>query len=185
MNGRCYMNRVHTVIVVVLTVLSMVVALGCSGGEAGGAIVYNDSIINHQNKVVNKMMALVETFGRKDHAEMTGKLGELNEALDKSITAVKAMEGYKGDTSLRDAIAELMEFYKDIFSNEYKEMIDIIGSTTPLGPDDVTRMQTIQKEVAVREKVLDDNLARVQREFAQKYNIQIKKNELQKEIDNL
>lgn len=162
----------------------MVVVYGCNG-ESSGAIQYNDSIINQQSNVVNKMMELVDTFKRKDHAEMTGKLIELNQTLDQSITAVKAMDGYKGDTSLRDAILELMTFYKEIFSNEYKDMIDIIGSDVPPSADDISRLQEIQEDVSSREKVLDNKLSQVQKAFADKYNIMIKKNELQKKIDDM
>jgi flagellar motor component MotA len=178
------MKRVTAVIAAGLLALSLVVVAGCGSGS--GAIAYNDKIIKLQNNVVKEMIALSQTFTKKDHAEMMGKLKELQDEIDDSIEGLTAMDGYEGDTSLRDAVKELMEFYKDITANEYKEMIDIIGRTSPpITQTDISKLQQMQQDITARENLLDAKLGRIQTEFATKHGIQIKANELQKKIDDM
>jgi hypothetical protein len=79
---------------------------------------------------------------------------------------------------------DLLEFYKEICGNEYRDMIEIIGSGS-ISQTDMSHLQEMEREITEREMELDEQLAKVQKEFARKHNIRIEKNKLQKEIDNM
>jgi uncharacterized membrane protein len=175
------MKRNVLIVAAVMLLFSFVAIIGCKPNKA---IQYNDNLINHQQKVIAKMIDLSKTFVKKDRVSMSMKLTELEEEIDEAIAAVTKTPGYEGNTDLRDALLDLLEFYKEICGNEYRDMIEIIGSGS-ISQTDMSHLQEMEREITEREMELDEQLAKVQKEFARKHNIRIEKNKLQKEIDNM
>ncbi len=153
-------------------------------GGSSAAFKYNDRIVECQNKIIQKMFKLSDSFGRAQQTEMDAKLTELQEQIAESLALVSKMEDFKGSTRLRDAAIALIEFYQDIVLNEYREIVDILGK----GSGNFTeyerdRMLQIQNSISEREKPLDNELQAAQQEMAQRYNFKIQENQYQKQID--
>lgn len=155
--------------------------LGCSNS---GALDYNNELIAQQGKVIEGMINLTKTFENPKAETMSAKLDELSKVIDEAIESVSKMKGYEGDTSLRDVVLELLQFYKDISANEYREMIGILGRVDgPITQQDLDRMASMNQDISSREVVLDEKLAKIQQAFAKKYNFTLARNEKQDEID--
>src|SRR5688572_13145132 len=97
---------------------------GRNGVTYKSASHYNDFIVSRQTAVMKKVMDFVQVSDTSlDSAERI--LDEYVVDIDRIIDEIKGMPPYKGDSLLRDAAAATFVFYKRIFSNEYKELIDI------------------------------------------------------------
>lgn len=157
--------------------------LGCSNTKA---LEYNNELIGYQGRVIEKMVELTKTFDTGNSATMIPKLKELGKVIDEAIAGVTGMKGFNGDSSLRDVVLELLKFYKDISTNEYSEMITIIGRTNgPITQADLDRIHEIDQDITKRETLLDEKMTKIQQAFAKKYKIELIHNEKQDEIDAL
>ena len=168
-----------------LIVLIMVIIQQC-GGKTREALKYNDTIVKYQTDIVVKTFDLIKSLQQLDADMMDRKLATLQDQIDQSIEGVKRMAGFEENVRFRDAAVKLMEFYQDISENEYVEMIDILkqgaGNITT---SDVEYMKELQDKIEQREVPLDREMQSAQREFANKYNLKIKTNKLQKDLDKL
>ncbi|MCX6556078.1 MAG: hypothetical protein NTW95_01370 [Candidatus Aminicenantes bacterium] len=155
-------------------------------GSSNKAINYNDRIVGYQNKIIEKMLALADSFSQANPAAMQVKLLALNGQIDESLAVVSRMQDFKGNTRLRDAAVALFEFYRDIAAAEYAELVDILGKGTGNVTDgDRDRLQEIQSNITAREAEFDKELQEAQKEFALKYNIEVTENKYQKKIDGM
>jgi hypothetical protein len=171
---------------VLLAVVVGVVYFLVKGGLGGGpAVKYNNKLIESQSKVINQMISLSKTFQKKNPVVMSMGLKKLQNTIDDVIKDVEAMPDYEGNIDLRDAILDLLDFYKDIAAEEYEEMIEILGRQGEITQSDVDYLQTMQKNITEREDELDRELESAQSEFAKKHNIKIEKNKLQDKINNM
>jgi hypothetical protein len=178
------MNK--NIVKVVSVLIGLAVLYFVRGGFGGGeAIKYNDKLINYQGKVITEMIKLSKIFQKKDPVEMNLGLKRLQDTIDNAIEKVEAIPGYEGNTDLKDALLDLLDFYRDISAEEYAEMINIIGRGNDITQSDIDYLQKMQDSITEREKELDEELARAQSEFAKKHNIEIRKNTLQDQIDKM
>ncbi len=112
-------------------------------------------------------------------------LKKLQDVIDEAIVKVEGIPDYKGNSDLKNALLDLLDFYKAIASEEYKEMIDILGRQGAITQSDIDYLQSMQDNITEREGELDKELARAQSEFAKKHDIKIERNKLQDKIDNM
>jgi len=153
-------------------------------GGSGGAIAYNDRIVGCQNKIIEKMLALADSFSGANPAVMQGKLLALKGQIDESLSAVSQMQDFKGNTRLRDAAVKLFEFYQSITDAEYAELVDILGKGAGnITDSDRDRLQEIQSNITAREAEFDKELQAAQKEFALIHHIEVSENKYQKRID--
>ena len=146
---------------------------------------YNNNLITIQMNVVNKILALSKTFEKLVPAEMEAGLKQFQESVDKAIAEVAKIEAYDGDSSLKDAVTNLLKFYQAASVNEYKQMIDILKKGAAITPEDQNILVQIGEKISSQEKGLDDAMKAAQSAFAKKNNFTIETNDKQKEIDNL
>lgn len=118
-----------------------------------------------------------------DESEVTRQ--ELVKQCDAAIAALKKLPDYDGNTHFRDAGIALFTFHKDVSSNEYKEMIDILRKGKDITEVDIIRLTQLEQTVAERERVLNEEFKQAQQEFAEQQKISLIENEIQKEIDKL
>jgi len=174
---------------IVLSVLAMLV-LACNKGVKGpnGVVYktaqqYNDYIINRQTDVLKQILA----FGEVAQYNIDSAEGLLNKSIsdiENAIDDIKGMPAYKGNTELRDAAVSSFGFYKKIFSNEYKQILDIKRKTA-LAESDVNEIQSLVDKIADEEKGYDERFHNAQLKFARDNNMKMKENEMQKEIDKV
>lgn len=157
---------------------------GCN--NSAKALDYNNQLIQSQTIVMEKMLALTDTFEKSDPAAMSASLKALAQTIDRAITDVSRVAAFDGDTSLRDALLTLLKFYKQISDQEFQEIVGILGRVNPpVTQADVDRMNVINADITKREAVLDETLGKVQQAFAKKYKFEIAKHQLQDKVDQL
>jgi len=159
-------------------------AKGSNGVVYKSAVQYSDYIVGRQNIIINNIINFVQVS--KTDLDSAGKM------LDKyvmditgSITDIKGMPPYKGDTSFRNAAIHLFQFYKKVFGNEYKRLIEIRqnhGETTSEG---VAEMNGIVEKITKEEEGYDKIFHNAQKDFAEKNNLRLSDNEMQKKIDKI
>lgn len=179
-NGGKNMKKILSIAVCFVVVLCLA---NCG---SGAAINYNDQIVDYQGKIIEKMLALSDTFQQNNPGVMDAKLKALQLQIDESLAGIKQMKDFKGNIRLRDGAIALFEFYQSIASTEYPEIINILS----LGVENITdgdrqRLLDIQKDITEREAQFDNELQAAQKEFAMVYGIDIKGNKYQEQIDKL
>lgn len=164
--------------------LALLLIVHC--GSSNKAINYNDRIVGCQNKIIEKMLALADSFSQANPAAMQEKLRALKGQIDESLSEISRMQDFKGNTRLRDAAVVLFQFYRDIAAAEYAELVDILSKGTGNITDgDRDRLQEIQASITAREGEFDKELQAAQKEFALKYGIAVTENKYQKKIDSM
>ena len=145
---------------------------------------YNDYIVGYQTRIMKQVVDFVDA-SRIDLDSSSRLLDNYVVEIEKMIGDIKAMPAYKGDSSLRDAAVHSFEFYRRIFSNEYKDLLRIRksgGAETPEGMDEMNR---IVDKITRDEEKYDKEFHNAQGDFARKNNMRLKENEMQKKIDEL
>ncbi|MER3497384.1 MAG: hypothetical protein C4308_01475 [Chitinophagaceae bacterium] len=139
---------------------------------------YNDYIINRQTEILKQILAFSDAAQYNvDSAELL--LNKSIGTISKSIEDINGMSAYKGDTSLRNAAVNSFAFYKRIFSNEYKQILDI-RRRPQLTEQDVQAIQQIVDKISNEEKAYDERFQKAQARFARDNHMQMKENEMQK-----
>ena len=145
---------------------------------------YNDYIIKRQTNIINAIMDIVKAADIDvDSAEMilNNAVREIDEALNK----IEGMPAYKGDSALRDAAISLFRFYKDVFGNDYKQLLDIRRKGENMTAEGGTEMQEIVDRMSKKEEKYDRDFRKAQLEFAKNNNLKLTENEMQKKIDEV
>lgn len=144
---------------------------------------YNDVIIGEQNKISKIMIDMANHFGTD-----LNKSDQLREQLVKqcqsSVSVLRELPAFEGDTKFRDAGIALYTFYGQISAMEYKEMIDILKKDN-IQTSDIERLTALEKEITKREIPLDDAFQNAQNAFAKKHGFTLIENEYQDDIDKL
>ena len=85
---------------------------------------YNDYIVSRQTSLVKKIMdwSQVAQTNLDSAAKMLALYDNQTTVM---IDEIKGMPAYKGDSSLKQAAIKSFTFYKRIFSEDYKRLLDI------------------------------------------------------------
>jgi hypothetical protein len=157
---------------------------GRNGELYRSASQYNDYIVSRQSKVMKNVMDFVSVSETSlDSAEKM--LDKYILQITRIIEEIKGMPPYKNDSALRDAAIATFVFYKRIFDNEYKELIQIRRNGGAFTGEGVAQMQDIVERITREEEQYDKAFHNAQREFAEKNNMKLTDNEMQKQIDKL
>jgi hypothetical protein len=145
---------------------------------------YNDYIVNSQNELVNLLLVFNDEVSA-DGAEKDSLLvlaDQMTLKAESLVSRVQAMSDYEGNWDLRNSALELFQFYVATFSNEYREMIELIFAPE-LDEATLTKLNEILEKVTNAEAYYDNKFAVAQQAFAKKHNIELIENELQEEVD--
>lgn len=148
------------------------------------AIEYNDKIVDEQSKIIVLMLEVVDMMD-KDLDKCEIKRLETVKQIENSILVVEKMSSFEGNTELRGVALDLFKFYKKTFTDDYKVLLDILKKGENITEEDITTITDISNKISEAETKLDDNFAKIQYQFAQKYGFEIEENELQEEIDEM
>ena len=165
-----------------LLTVSFLLLHSCNSKPNMTPVEYNDTIIKEQTKIIELMFDLVA----KIETDLDGceaiRLKTITQC-DSSIQLVSKMEPYNGDATMRNTAIDLFKFYEKAYKNEYKEMIQILQLGEEITEEDMTRMATLNEELAKKEATFDNAFQAAQKSFAKNNNIMIQDNKLQKKID--
>jgi len=166
----------------------VIIALGVVGyffsRSSDQAVGYNDRIIALQTRIVQGMIDFSKSFDTADKAMMDKKHAQLVSTIEGVIKEAKTIEPFDDSTEFRDAAVEMFHFYDSIAKKEYLEIVNILKKEVPEDTD-LARINEIVESISRREEQLDAKFQGIQRAFAQKHNIKLMDNRLQKQIDNL
>ena len=146
------------------------------------ALAYNDAIINEQSKIITLSLDLVETMDTDISKCKDIRLAIIKQC-DKSLAAINKLEGFEGSDRLKNAAIKLFSFYKEIYSDEYKKMFEILDKGENITEEDLAYIQQMEVDVTEKEEKLDKEFADAQQELATKFNFQMEENENQEKID--
>jgi cob(I)alamin adenosyltransferase len=138
---------------------------------------YGTALFNEHALVSNKNMDYLQySVHSDDYALIEQKRMELIQQIQQSLTNVRAMPAYEGDTKLRDEIAAVFEAYLASFKVEF-EQVNVLRRSSK---ESYIAMENYLKANSLAEKKLDAASARAgaaQMAFARKYKLQIEEGE--------
>jgi hypothetical protein len=162
---------------------------GKNGVTYKSAVEYNDYIVNRQTSLIRNILDFSRTADvNLDSAEV--KLRSFIKTADEIIKEVSGMPAYKGDTSLRDAAIRSFSFYKKVFEEDYAEYLRLRkkGEQLPLSETDAinetsAEINRIIQKVTREEENYDKAFHNAQQHYAEKNNMKLTENRIQKEIE--
>jgi hypothetical protein len=155
---------------------------GSNGVVYKTAVEYNDYIISRQSTLIKNVMDFVQVS--QTDLDSADKMLDKNVAIISiMINDLNGMPAYKGDSTLRNTGINLFQFYKKVFGNDYKKLIELRKN----GEDSasIAEINEIVQKVTKEEESYDKNFHNAQRDFAQKNNMKLTDNEMQKNIDKM
>jgi hypothetical protein len=100
-----------------------------------------------------------------------------------TVEEIKGMPPYKGDSSLRDAAVRSFNFYKNVFQYDYSRIITIRKKGTEMTSEDIEEMKKIVDKITRDEEGFDKSFHNAQKNFADRNNMKLTENEMQKKFD--
>ena len=169
------------------------IAVSCNPGVKGengviykSAIQYNDYIVNRQTTIIRDVLDFSKTENL-DSAE--AKLKRFISKTGEIITEIEGMPAYRGDVALRDAAVRYFNFFKRVFQEDYTEYLRLRRrlEDTTTGEAEITKaqagIQDIIAKVTKEEEGYDKDFHNAQEKYAQKNNMRLTENKIQKEIE--
>ena len=158
---------------------------GKNGVVYKSAIEYNDYIANRQTSLVKKVLELTKVMSvNLDSAEV--KLKQAVPEAAEMIVEIKGMPPYKGDSALRNAAINSFTFYKNIFENDYLQVINIYKKGEEnLTSEDVAEVNRIVNKISQEEAMLDKSFQQAQKNYAEKNKIKLIENKMQQEVEKM
>lgn len=143
---------------------------------------YNDYIVGRQTKLMEHVLDFAKAAANDlDSAEKM--LARYTSETSTTIEEIKGMPAYKGDTSLRDAAVRSFSFYKNVFQNDYTRIIEIRKKGDAMTNEEVEEMQRIVEKITREEEGFDKSFHNAQQRFADKNNMRLGENEMQKKFE--
>lgn len=157
---------------------------GRNGVTYKNAVDYNDYIISRQKLVIKKMLSFGKAAGINPDSA-AGLLDTFALETTRLIKEVQDMPPFKNDSVFRDAAVNSFRFYKRVFEDDYKHLLQV-RKRDDLAPEELQKeMNDITEKLARDEEQYDKAFHKAQESFAGKNNMQLRANSMQKELDKL
>lgn len=154
---------------------------GPNGITYKSAAAYNNYIVGRQSTLINKVLK----FGEAAKVNLDSAEALLEKFIPETeivITELKGMPSWKGDSAFRNAAVQSFTFYKRVFEEDYRRIL-AIRKNENAGEDELNELNVIIDKISKEEEKFDKSFRNAQKDFAQKNNMKLQKNELQKKID--
>ena len=145
---------------------------------------YNDYIVTRQTSLISKILE-ISKVAQTDLEKADSLLTIYEKQTTVLINEIKGMPAYKGDSSLKSAALKSFTFYKRVFSDDYKKLIEIRKEGGDQTEEGVAEMNRIVENLSKEEGELDKTFQGAQRDFASKHKMRLQENEIQKKIDKM
>jgi hypothetical protein len=167
--------------------LSVFILISCNNTNiTAEAVEYNNKIVYAQNRITEKMLQFSNALTENQIKELDTIHKNLIQVVKSSIEEIELMPAFEGDSSLKNTALELFYFYKKIIENEYSKLIAIHKKADEdYTQEDQDWINSMVEDVEKKEVIIDDKFAKVQEQFALKYNFTIKNNNLQDSINKI
>jgi hypothetical protein len=154
--------------------LIVVLTQGCNIGSKVSADDYNDKIVREQIAILKSNLNFSKLLSSSDIKGARKALNDTKIQCESSIEILSTMEPLNGDSKFRDKTLELFRFYKRIFTNDYKTVLDIIAAP-PATQEGIERIYAITAAITLEEEKLHKELKEEQFAFAKKHRMAIVK----------
>jgi hypothetical protein len=180
--------KINFLFVLSLTIFSF---SSCDNGVKGengviykSALQYSDYIVERQTSIAKNIIEYAKAIDiNLDSASRV--LDKTIAKTDISINELKRMPPYNGDRSFRDAAIDLFEFYKKIFSTDYRRIIEIRKKNDAITESDKAEVKEIVNSLSKEERRFDSTMHIAQENFGLKNKLTLKENDLQKSINKM
>jgi hypothetical protein len=157
-----------------LVILVAILLLGSCNRNHVKPEVYNDSLVVHQIRVVEKADKLQDAFDSYVEKEMQYRHNELSNQINNSIMAVKMMDSFDGDDTYKIAALEMLNGYKNLLNKEYKAAEKILAQPDSLYSDgDEARLEMLYKQIDMLSSQFNADFKSAQEAFSKNYKITI------------
>lgn len=154
---------------------------GCQ--DTRKAISYNDSMVAIQNDIIVKFLGFTKDMANMDSAKAQAERLKVVKQIDEGIGKTQQLKFDGDDKQFKQTFMELLRFYKRVVAKDYEELIALLYRENQT-QEDIDKINAFVDRFSKEEVEYDLKFSRVQKQFAQAYNLRTKENELQKEIDN-
>lgn len=155
---------------------------GANGVSYGSAQEYNDYIVKRQTILMQDVMDFVKV-SQNDLDSAERMLDNFVTKTKTMTTEIKGMPAYKSDSTLRDAAVDIFGFYARVFDSDYRDLIHLKKEQNGTSQEIEDRIMGIVKKVTQEEAGYDNKFQSAQKNFAQKNNLKLLENEMQKKFD--
>jgi len=148
---------------------------GSNGVVYKTVVDYNNYIIDRQKILIKNIVDFVKV-SQTDLDSAENMMDENSTIITGLINDIKGMPPYKGDTLFRNAGINLFVFYKNLFGNEYKRLIEIRRNGGDSDPAQQNELNNIVDGIAKDEEMYDKIFHNAQKDFAEKNNMRLSEN---------
>ena len=142
-------------------------------------VAYNDSIIDHQRKIVEKIDNLKKAIDNYNVLPADVALEEMDIAynqtivqIDSGIVFLNGIESFKSDTSFKKSAFLLFKNYKSVVETEYKQIIEIYRIPQNLySQEDGDKLDQLNETSTVKLNNAYDVFLTAQAKFAEDNNL--------------
>lgn len=146
------------------------------------AVEYNDFIVNHQNSIITEMM----NWLKFEDDNLVSELEKVVELTQDAIKEIDEKKPYPGGEDLKKAALDLFKYYERTLGGAFMEVAERFEEANgDLDMDAAIEIQTMIMEATADEAKYDAAFASAQQSFASANNMDIRRNELQDQIDAL
>lgn len=161
----------------VLAACFLMFMLASCGPSTEEAIKYNDSIIDEQALIVEKINNLYKCIDDLDHPEnMDEAYKQALMQVESGTKKVSKLPDFAGQSELREAALKLFSVYKSVIQTEIKTMVDILKmQPVDITPEIEAQFDTMNTQALNK---MDNSLKEfqdVQVKFSLKYNFVLHK----------
>ena len=157
---------------------------GTNGVTYKSPVQYNDYIVGRQTTLMKNIV----DFSKASEVNLDSAEKMLDSYVNETtnmIYEIKGMPPYKGDSSLRDAAVRTFSFYKKVFEDDYKQIIRLNIDGESNTEEGTEKMKRIVEDISKEEEKLDKAFHNAQSEFANKNNMKLMENSMQKKVNDL
>lgn len=130
------------------TFFTLVVLLSSCTSNKQTPVQYNDSLVIEQVKVVDAADRLQEVFDTYVKEDMETVYGRFKTQIDASIEKVNSIDPYKDDDSFKNSTLELLNTYKRLSENEYRNALEVLSKPDSVyTPADEARLEILYKQI--------------------------------------
>jgi hypothetical protein len=157
---------------------------GTNGVTYKSPVQYNDYIVGRQTTLMKNIVDFSKAS--EVNLDSAGKMLD-SYVIETSnmINEIKGMPPYNGDSSLRDAAVRTFSFYKKVFEDDYKQIIRLNIDGESNTEEGTEKIKKIIEDISKEEEKLDKAFHNAQREFANKNNMKLMENTMQKKVNDL
>jgi uncharacterized protein YdbL (DUF1318 family) len=119
----------------VVALASLLSLTACNRTTVQKAVAYNDAIVDIQARVVGHFDQFVMSADTGDSLSASAALNVALDSCRANLKRLEAMDGFGGDTRLRDAAIELVKHYTKGLGQEFRGILGVVTN------DNATREQ--------------------------------------------